>query len=181
MGNQWAHGASTTNYPKLHKSLNIKNSAYQIIKEPTKPWIFFGEIQGTSPELGTILVYGHLDKQPHFPNWVEGVDNTKPGIIDGKLYGRGGADDGYALPSAALLIKILQDFGLPHGRIILIGENEEESGSPNLEYFLRKLQGKIGNPEIIICLDSGALDYSHFLIAVGLKGLINFNLTVKVL
>jgi acetylornithine deacetylase/succinyl-diaminopimelate desuccinylase-like protein len=122
-----------------------------------------------------------LDKQPHFPNWVEGVDNTKPGIINGKLYGRGGADDGYALPSAALLIKILQDFGLPHGRIILIGENEEESGSPNLEYLLRKLQSRIGNPEIVICLDSGVLDYSHFLMAVGLKGLINFNLTVKVL
>ena len=162
-------------------SLQIKGYSQEILKEPGKPWMYFGEIQATNPGLGTIFIYGHMDKQPHFPNWIEGTNNSDPAIIDEKLYGRGGADDGYAIPSAALLIKTLQDSGIPHGRIVIIGESEEESGSPNLKYYIEKLKKKIGNPDLIICLDSGAGDYEHLWLTSTLRGLVSGDLTVKVL
>ncbi|OMJ91769.1 hypothetical protein SteCoe_5672 [Stentor coeruleus] len=163
------------------RSLNIKNFTSEIIKEPGKPWMFYGEIQATSSNLGTVLVYGHMDKQPHFPNWIPGTGNTEPAIIDNKLYGRGGADDGYSIPSAALLIKTLQDMNIPHGRIVLIGESEEESGSPNLMYLISQLKDKIGEPDLMICLDSGAGDYEHLWITSSLRGVVAVDLTVSVL
>ena len=163
------------------KSLGIKNFTHDVLKEDGKPWLFYGEVAPTSPEMGTILIYGHMDKQPHFPNWIPGTGNTEPAIIDDKLYGRGGADDGYALPTAAMLIKILQDMGVPHGRIIIIGENEEESGSPNLMYLIGKLKDRIGNPELIICMDSGGADYERLWLVSSMRGLISCELSVKML
>lgn len=162
-------------------NIGIQGLKTQILKEPGKPWMFYGEVPGTDPSLGTILIYGHMDKQPHFPNWIAGTNNTEPAIIDGKLYGRGGADDGYAMPSAALLIKTLQDLGLPHGRIVIIGETEEESGSPNLMYLISQLKAQIGDPELIICLDSGAGDYEHLWLTSSLRGVIAAELTVSVI
>jgi acetylornithine deacetylase/succinyl-diaminopimelate desuccinylase-like protein len=163
------------------RGLGIAGFSSEILKEPGKPWLFYGEIQATRPELGTILIYGHMDKQPHFPNWIAGTDNTKPAIIDNKLYGRGGADDGYALPSAALLIKTLQDMNVPHGRIVIIGETEEESGSPNLIYLINQFKEKIGDPDLIICLDSGAGDYEHMWMTTSLRGVVAADLTVSVI
>ena len=163
------------------KSLNIKGFTHDMLKEDGKPWMFYGEVEASSPGLGTILIYGHMDKQPHFPNWIPGTNNTEPAIIDGKLYGRGGADDGYAIPSAALLIKTLQDMNVPHGRIVLIGESEEESGSPNLMYLIGKLKERIGDPELILCLDSGAGDYEHLWLTSSLRGVVAVDLTVKII
>lgn len=80
-----------------------------------------------------------MDKQPHFTGWREGTGPTTPAIIDGLLYGRGGADDGYALPGAILTLKALQTMGKPHGRIVIIIENEEESGSTHLMDYVNKL------------------------------------------
>lgn len=48
-----------------------------------------------------------MDKQPHFTGWREGTGPTTPVIIEGLLYGRGAADDGYALPGSILIIKSL--------------------------------------------------------------------------
>lgn len=163
------------------ESLNINNFAYEIIKEQGKAPIIFGEIQATQPDLGTVLIYGHMDKQPHFNGWIQGANNTEPAIIDGKLYGRGGADDGYSIPSAALAIKTLQTLGIPHGRIVLIAENEEESGSINLKYYLTQLKERIGVPDVTFCLDSGAGDYEHLWITNSLRGVLKIDLTVRVL
>jgi acetylornithine deacetylase/succinyl-diaminopimelate desuccinylase-like protein len=163
------------------KSLNIAGFTHEILKEEGRPWLFYGEVQPTTPDLGTLLIYGHMDKQPHFPGWIEGTNNTEPAVIDGKLYGRGGADDGYALPSAALLIKTLQDLNIPHGRIVIIGETEEESGSPNLMYLIDKLKYKIGQPDLIICLDSGAGDYEHLWLTSSLRGVVAVDLTVRII
>lgn len=160
--------------------LNITGFSSQILKEPGKPWMFLGEVPASNPALGTILIYGHMDKQPHFPNWIPGTNNTEPAVIDGKLYGRGGADDGYAMPTAALLIKTLQELGIPHGRIVILGETEEESGSPNLLYLVNQLKERIGDPELVICLDSGAGDYDHLWITTSLRGNLAAELSVNV-
>ena len=163
------------------ESLNIKNFTHEIIQEEGQPDLFFGVVEATDPSMGTVLMYGHMDKQPHMEGWMEGTGPTQPTIIDGKLYGRGGADDGYAIPGCGLIIKTMQDLEIPHGRIVIVGENEEESGSSNLMNYINQLKNKIGEPELIICLDSGAGNYEQLWLTSSLRGLIDAELTVKIL
>jgi len=61
---------------------------------------------GRHPEVhGTVLVYGHYDKQPPFEGWSKGRGPWTPVIEGDRLYARGVADDGYALPSALLALE----------------------------------------------------------------------------
>jgi len=59
------------------------------------------------------LFYGHFDKQPPMEGWDEGKGPTIPVYENGKLYGRGGGDDGYSTYSSMLAIKAVQLQGLP--------------------------------------------------------------------
>jgi len=122
----------------------INGLTHETHKEPGAPPLLYLEIPASKEGLGTVLMYGHMDKQPHFTGWREGTGPTTPAIIDGLLYGRGGADDGYALPGSILSIKALQQQNKPHGRIVIIIENEEESGSEHLMSYVDKLTEKIG-------------------------------------
>jgi acetylornithine deacetylase/succinyl-diaminopimelate desuccinylase-like protein len=54
-------------------------------------------------EKDCVLMYGHMDKQPYGEGWK--TDPCDPVIVDGRLYGRGSSDDGYALFTAVLAIK----------------------------------------------------------------------------
>jgi len=130
----------------------------------------------------TILMYGHLDKQPHLTeSWKEGLGPCKPVIIDGKLYGRGGADDGYSTFAAVNSIIALREQGVPHGRIVIMIEACEESGSPDLPAYVNHLESRIGVPSLIICLDSGCGNYEQFWLTTSLRGLIVGNLKVAIL
>jgi acetylornithine deacetylase/succinyl-diaminopimelate desuccinylase-like protein len=106
-----------------------------------------------------VMAYGHLDKQPWMMPWREGLHPTKAVIEGDFLYGRGGADDGYAPFSVCLAIKNLQVQGLPHPRFALVLETEEESGSPNLIELLEISKEAIGTPDIMFCMDSGAFNW----------------------
>lgn len=99
---------------------------------------------------GAALLYGHFDKQPHMTGWDEGLNPTDPIIKDGKLYGRGAADDGYSGFGAILAIKTCQTLGLPHPRCVILLEADEESGSADLPYYLEVLKEKIGTPNTIV-------------------------------
>jgi acetylornithine deacetylase/succinyl-diaminopimelate desuccinylase-like protein len=130
----------------------------------------------------TILMYGHIDKQPPLHGkWSEGLGPHTPVIRDGKLYGRGGNDDGYAWFSCVLLAKALQENNLPHCRLVFFFETDEESGSRDLMYYLAKHKSTIGNPSLIFCLDSGTTDYEHMCLTTTLRGLVVFRLRVEVL
>lgn len=107
-----------------------------------------------------IMFYGHLDKQPWMEGWAEGLGPTTPVIRGDYLYGRGGGDDGYSPYSTMLAVKNAQMQGVPHPRIALVLETEEESGSPNLIDLLKIAKDYIGNPDFLFCLDSGAFDYN---------------------
>jgi len=150
--------------------------------EGRTPLIFI-EVQSTLEkyDAGTILVYGHLDKQPPLDGWREGLGPYNPVIVDGKLYGRGGSDDGYAIFSAITSILTLHKFGLPHGRIVIIIEASEESGSPDLPFYVNELSNKLGNIDLVICLDSGCGNYDQLWLTTSLRGMIVGNLRVDVL
>ena len=106
----------------------------ELVRLENRTPLIFVDIPGSSQN--TILLYGHLDKQPEMSGWREGLDPWTP-VLDGeKLYGRGGADDGYALFACLTAIEALQKQDIPHARCVIIIEACEESGSPDLPFYI---------------------------------------------
>lgn len=151
----------------------------EIIKDQGYSPLIFTQIPGTIDK--TLLFYGHFDKQPPFTGWDEDLGPCKPVIKDGKLYGRGGADDGYATYGTMLAIKAVQEQGIPLPRCVMITEGDEESGSGHMPHYLQKLKDRIGTPEVTFCLDSGGSDYNRFWITNSLRGNLVGTLSVKIL
>ncbi|MDP6684415.1 MAG: M20/M25/M40 family metallo-hydrolase [Candidatus Marinimicrobia bacterium] len=130
---------------------------------------------------GNILMYGHLDKQPEMAGWNEGLGPWIP-VLDGdKLYGRGGADDGYAIFASVCTMKALKRFNISHPRIVILIEFCEESGSPDLPFYVNQQKQLIGSPDLVICLDSGTGNYDQFWLTTSLRGLIGCTLRVDIL
>jgi len=154
-----------------------------IQSEGKTPLIFISIASNYEGASGTVLMYGHLDKQPPLASWAEGLGPYEPVLRDGKLYGRGGADDGYSICAALISIEALQRQGLQHGRIEIVIEASEESGSPHLPEYVDLLvqQGKLVAPDLIVCLDSGCGTYDQFWVTTSLRGLVAGNLVIKIL
>jgi len=148
-----------------------------VVRLPGRTPLIFMEIPGTAP--GTVLMYGHLDKQPEMKGWTTGP--WEPVIKDGRLYGRGGADDGYALFAALSALLALKEQGVAHARTVIIIEASEESGSPDLPAYIEHLAPRIGTPDLVVCLDSGCGNYEQLWLTTSLRGMVIGTLTVKVL
>lgn len=159
--------------------LDIKGLSLELIEEKGRTPVVLGIVE--VPEKPTVLMYGHIDKQPPLTqDWAEGLHPYEPIIKDGKMYGRGAADDGYAFFSSLLIIKALQKFNKPHNRIVFYFETDEESGSADLIHFLKQRKAQIGEPSLVICLDSGCCDYEHMCLTTTLRGVYNFGLRIDV-
>lgn len=130
---------------------------------------------------GTMLIYGHLDKQPEFSGWRSGFGPWTPRYVDGKLYGRGGADDGYAIYAAVAAIKAIQSQGSAHPRIVGLIETCEESGSYDLPAYIEALKERMGEVALVACLDSGCGNYDQLWITSSLRGMAAGVLKVEVL
>ena len=142
------------------------------------------EVDGTidkQQRLPTILLYGHLDKQPEMEGWREGLGPWKAVREGDKLYGRGGADDGYALFASICAIKAIKEQGLPHARFVVLIEFSEESMSPDLPPYMQRFEDIIGNPAAVICLDAGAGNYDQLWCTTSLRGFVGGTLKVEVL
>ena len=138
-------------------------------------------VEATTPSTGTAVLYGHLDKQPPLGDWSEGLDPFIPVRRGDRVFARGVADDGYAAFSALLAIEALEANDIPHSRCVVLIEASEESGSPDLEAYLDLLADHLGNVELMICLDSGALTYDRLWVTTSLRGIVNLELKVAVL
>jgi len=141
--------------------------------------VIFMEIEGDASS--TVLMYGHLDKQPAMVGWEDGLGPWTPVLRGEKLYGRGGADDGYAIFATIAAIKTLQQQTVAHSRIVVLIECCEESGSIDLPAYIDLLADRIGTPRLVICLDSGCGNYDQLWMTTSLRGSIVGNLTVEVL
>jgi acetylornithine deacetylase/succinyl-diaminopimelate desuccinylase-like protein len=153
--------------------------------QPRTPLLYF-EIDATRPEpdgarAPTLLIYGHLDKQPEFNGWRSDLGPWTPKIEDGKLYGRGGADDGYAVYAAIAAVQALQAQGAAHPRIVGLIETCEESGSGDLPAYLDALSSRLGQVSLVICLDSGAGNYDQLWLTTSLRGNVTGALRVDIL
>jgi acetylornithine deacetylase/succinyl-diaminopimelate desuccinylase-like protein len=136
---------------------------------------------GTAAPDDTVVLYGHYDKQPEMTGWRDGLGPWTP-VVDGeRLYGRGGADDGYSAFASVAAIEAVRGSGGSHARCIVLVEGSEESGSADLPAYIDALAARIGQPSLIVCLDSGALDYERLWVTTSLRGLVGGTLTVEVL
>ena len=151
----------------------------EIRRLPGRTPLLFIDIPGELP--GCVLLYGHLDKQPEFSGWSPGLSPWEPVVRDGKLYGRGGADDGYAVFSSLTAIAALQAQGVALTRCILLIEASEESGSVDLPAHLDALGDEIGDPSLVVCLDAECGDYERLWCTTSLRGNLTGRLTVRVL
>lgn len=128
-----------------------------------------------------VMMYGHLDKQPEMTGWAEGKGPWIPVMEGDKLYGRGGADDGYALFGALSALLALKQQNVAHARAVILIEASEESGSPDLPFYVDALAEKIGDVSLVVCLDSGCGDYDRLWLTSSLRGLVGGTLRVDVL
>jgi acetylornithine deacetylase/succinyl-diaminopimelate desuccinylase-like protein len=157
----------------------IAGMTVEVQRLPGRTPLLLIDIPGELPDC--ILLYGHLDKQPEFTGWTEGLGPWEPVIRDGKLYGRGGADDGYALFSSLTAIAALQQQRVPLARCVLLIEASEESGSIDLPAHLEALGKRIGDPSLVVCLDAECGDYERLWCTTSLRGNLTGRLRVRVL
>ena len=156
----------------------------EIIRLPGRTPVMFFEVPATRPQAQgsqTVLMYGHLDKQPEFDGWRAGLGPWTPKYIDGKLYGRGSADDGYATYAAITAIQALKSQQVEHPRIVGLIETCEESGSPDLLPYVDALRTRMGDVGLVICLDSGAGNYDQLWLTTSLRGMAAGTLKVDIL
>ncbi|MCF5938198.1 M20 family metallopeptidase, partial [Xanthomonas perforans] len=161
----------------------IDGMQVEVVRLEGRTPLIFIEIPATGPESGedTVLLYGHLDKQPEMTGWDPDLGPWEPVLRDDKLYGRGGADDGYAIFGSLAAILALRNQGLPHARCVVLIEACEESGSYDLPAYVDHLAERIGKPSLVVCLDSGCGNYEQLWCTTSLRGLTGGNLMVKVL
>lgn len=157
----------------------INGMQLEVIRLNGRTPLLFMDIPGESED--TVLLYGHLDKQPEMTGWRDGLGPWQPVINNDKLYGRGGADDGYATFASLTAIKALQSQGIPHAHCVVIIEACEESGSYDLPFYIEALSERIGQPDLVICLDSGCGNYDQLWNTTSLRGLVGGSLEIDVL
>ena len=157
----------------------IAGMTVEVVRLEGRTPLIYIEIPGDGDD--TVLLYGHLDKQPEMTGWADDLGPWKPVLKGDRLYGRGGADDGYALFGSLTAIRALKDQGLPHSRCVVLIEACEESGSYDLPYYVDHLAERIGKPSLVVCLDSGCGNYDQLWCTTSLRGLAGGNLRVSVL
>ncbi len=161
----------------------IEGLQVEVVQLEGRTPLIYLEIPASGAETGEdcVLLYGHLDKQPEMTGWDDDFGPWTPVIKGDKLYGRGGADDGYAIFGSLAAVMALQAQGLPHARCVVLIEACEESGSYDLPAYVDHLAERIGKPSLVVCLDSGCGNYEQLWCTTSLRGLAGGNLTVKVL
>jgi len=157
----------------------IPGMKFDVVRAEGRTPLLFIDIPGDSDDC--VLLYGHLDKQPEMTGWRDGLGPWTPVIEGDKLYGRGGADDGYAVFSALTAILALKSQKAPHAHCVVIIEACEESGSYDLPYYIEQLSDRIGVPSLIVCLDSGCGNYDQLWCTSSLRGLVVGDLSVQLL
>ena len=158
---------------------SLPGATLEVVRLEGRTPLIYIEVPGQNDD--TVVLYGHLDKQPEMTGWSEGLGPWTPVLKGDKLYGRGGADDGYAIFGSLAALLALQEQGIPHARCVVMIEACEESGSYDLPYYVDHLAARIGNPSLVVCLDSGCGNYDQLWLTTSLRGMTGGELTVQVL
>ncbi|MFO1285126.1 MAG: M20 family metallopeptidase [Rubrivivax sp.] len=165
------------------ESRKVAGLTLEVVRLPGRTPVIFFDVPATRTGAGgdTVLLYGHLDKQPEFNGWRNDLGPWTPKLDNGLLYGRGGADDGYAVYAAITAIEALDRQGIARPRCVGVIETCEESGSPDLPAYLEALKPRLGNIGLVVCLDSGAGNYDQLWLTTSLRGMVSGVLKVEIL
>lgn len=168
------------------RAQKVEGLILELVELPGRTPVLFFDVAATRPNDGshasqTVLMYGHLDKQPEFDGWRSDLGPWQPKYVDGLLYGRGGADDGYAVYAAITAIQALKRQNVAHPRIVGLIETSEESGSVDLLAYVELLKPRMGDVGLVVCLDSGAGNYDQLWLTTSLRGMISGVLKVEIL
>ena len=161
----------------------IPGLTVEVIELDGRTPVILMEIPATDPDAtadDTVLLYGHLDKQPEMEGWRDDLGPWTPVMEGDRLYGRGGADDGYSAFASLTAIEAVHAAGLSHARCVVLIESSEESGSPDLPAYIDALADRIGTPSLVVCLDSGCIDYDRMWVTTSLRGVVVGTLTVDI-
>ncbi len=158
----------------------------EVVRLPGRTPVIFFDVPatcagGNASDAPTVLMYGHLDKQPEFSGWRHDLGPWRPKLEAGLLYGRGGADDGYAVYASLAAIMALDAQGIPRPRCVGLIESCEESGSYDLPAYIDALRPQLGRVGLVVCLDSGAGNYDQLWLTTSLRGMVSGVLKVEVL
>lgn len=151
----------------------------EIVRLPGRTPLLFIDVPGNGKDC--VLMYGHMDKQPEFTGWAEGLAPWSPVLREGRLYGRGGADDGYAVFGSMTALRALAAQRVAHARCVILIEGSEESGSPDLPAYIDALSARIGNPSLVVCLDAECGNYEQFWCTTSLRGNLLGTLRVEIM
>ncbi len=182
-GNGYLHNAVDHVHSWIKKQ-PIVGMTSRIAELPERTPVIVAEVPAfgdTSDNSSTVLLYGHCDKQPEMVGWEPDLGPWKPVLREGRLYGRGGADDGYAAYASLTAIRAVQEAGGSHPRCVLLIEASEESGSPDLPAHVTALAETLGVVKLVVCLDSGCGDYEALWLTSSLRGMMAATVTVEVL
>jgi acetylornithine deacetylase/succinyl-diaminopimelate desuccinylase-like protein len=164
-------------------SRNLPGAASEVVQLEGRSPLLLVDVPATAGagDRGTVLLYGHLDKQPPVGGWSEGLGPWTPVLRDGRLYGRGAVDDGYSGYAAVTALEAVHAAGGGHARAIVLLETGEESGSPDLPAYMEHLSGRLGDVTFVVCLDGGGANYERLWLTTSLRGIVQATVTVRVL
>ena len=157
----------------------LPGATLEVVRLEGRTPLIYIDVPGQGDD--TVVLYGHLDKQPEMTGWADDLGPWKPVIKGDKLYGRGGADDGYAIFGSLTALLALHEQGVPHARCVVLIEACEESGSYDLPHYVDHLAERIGSPSLVVCLDSGCANYDQLWLTTSLRGMTGGELSVEVL
>jgi acetylornithine deacetylase/succinyl-diaminopimelate desuccinylase-like protein len=161
------------------RAQKVPGARIEVRRLPGRTPLLLVDVPGELP--GCALLYGHLDKQPEFTGWLPGLGPWEPVLRDGRLYGRGAADDGYAVFSSLTAIAALKEQQVRLPRCVLLIEACEESGSVDLPAHLAALGEMLGEPSLVVCLDAECGNYEQVWCTTSLRGNLVGTLRVRVL
>ncbi|TPG10572.1 M20/M25/M40 family metallo-hydrolase [Rhodanobacter glycinis] len=161
------------------KLSQLPGATLEVVRLQGRTPLIYIDVPGEGDD--TVMLYGHLDKQPEMTGWADGLGPWTPVIKGDRLYGRGGADDGYAIFGSLAALLALHEQGIAHARCVVMIEACEESGSYDLPFYVDHLAARIGSPSLVVCLDSGCGNYDQLWLTTSLRGMTGGNLTVQVL
>jgi acetylornithine deacetylase/succinyl-diaminopimelate desuccinylase-like protein len=160
---------------------SLPGATLSVERLPGRTPLIFIDVPGSVKSADTVLLYGHLDKQPEMTGWADGKGPWSPVLEGERLYGRGAADDGYAMFGALSALLALKAQNVAHKRAVIVIEASEESGSPDLPFYMDALAERIGAVSLVVCLDSGCGDYERLWLTTSLRGMVGGTLRVDVL
>ena len=157
----------------------LPGARIEVQRLPGRTPLLLVDVPGELP--GSVLLYGHMDKQPEFTGWLPGLGPWEPELRDGRLYGRGAADDGYAVFASVTALAALKAQQVRLPRCVVLIEACEESGSHDLPAHLEALGERIGEPSLVVCLDAECGNYEQVWCTTSLRGNLVGTLRVRVL